>query len=287
MLHVSNWTRISVAIVLLAGFLIVLPNALPKSVLERYPAWLPHSTASLGLDLQGGSYILLEVGIDQVYKDQAESLVGDIRVALRKAHISYKDLGSKADTVTVTIIDTARIDEARSLINGLIPTVGGSVLSVGGKAYDISVNGGTITLHMTDTYKVQKKEQTVEQSIEVVRKRIDELGTREPTIERQGDDRIIVQVPGLSDPKELINILKTTAKMTFQLVDETADPAQVARGIAPIGSEILKTKGTPERPPETLAIQKRILVSGDRLTDAAQSFNSQNGGVVVTFKFDT
>jgi len=288
MLHVSNWTRAIVAIIVLAGLLISLPNALPSSVMARYPAWLPHGTVNLGLDLQGGSYILLEVGIDQVYKDQLESLVGDIRSGLRKARIGYTDLNVKGDTVSVRILDAARFDEAKSIINALVPSAGGSLLSVGGRAYDVtSPSSGVISLHMTDAYKTQKKEQTVEQSIEVVRKRIDELGTREPTIERQGDDRIIVQVPGLSDPKELLKILSTTAKMTFQLVDEAADPAQIAKGIIPIGDELLKTKADDNRPSETLAIQKRIYVAGDRLTNAQQSFEQQTGQVVVTFNFDT
>lgn len=287
MLHVSRWTRAAVAIVLLAGLLIALPNALPKTLTAKFPSWLPTSTVNLGLDLQGGSYILLEVGIDQVYKDQLESLTGDIRVGLRKARIAYRDLSAKGDAVSVTIIDTARFDEAKSLITNLVPSMGGSLLSVGGRAYDVTSSSGVITLRMTDAYKTQKKEQTVEQSIEVVRKRIDELGTREPTIERQGDDRIIVQVPGLADPEELIKILKTTAKMTFQLVDETADPQQVAKGIVPIGSELLKTKASEGRPSRVEAIQKRVLVAGDRLTDAQQSFDQQTGEVVVTFKFDT
>jgi protein-export membrane protein SecD len=288
MLHVSPWTRIAVAIVLLAGFLISLPNALPPNLLARFPAWLPSSTVNLGLDLQGGSYILLEVGVDQVYKDQQESLIGDIRASLRKARIGYKDLGAKGDNVRVTIIDAGRFDEAKSLITALVPSVGGGVLSVGGRAYDISTpSGGIVSLTMTDAYKTQKKEQTVDQSIEVVRKRIDELGTREPTIERQGDDRIIVQVPGLDNPEELIKILKTTAKMTFQLVDESADPVQLQKGIVPIGDELLKTKADDSRPSETLAIQKRILVAGDRLTDARQSFDQRGGQVVVTFRFDT
>lgn len=287
MLHVSTWSRVAVTLVLLAGLLIALPNALPTNVTSRFPSWLPSSTVNLGLDLQGGSYLLLEVGVDQVYKDQTESILGDIRVALRKAHIGYKDLTAKGDAVSVTIIDAARFDEAKSLIGNLVPTMGASVLSVGGKAYDVTTTGSTITLHMTDAYKTQRKEQTVEQSIEVVRKRIDELGTREPTIERQGDDRIIVQVPGLSDPQELLHILSTTAKMSFQLVDETADPQQIAKGFVPIGDELLKTKAEEGRPSETLAIQKRILVAGDRLTDAQQSFNQQTGEVVVTFRFDT
>jgi protein-export membrane protein SecD len=144
-------------------------------------------------------------------------------------------------------------------------------------------------MRMTDVYLKQGKEDIVNQSIEVVRKRIDELGTREPSIERQGDDRILVQVPGLSDPQRLIEILKTTAKMTFQLVDETADiNAAVNNHIVPIGSELLYQK--PEAPgqkPQPIVIQKRVFVAGDRLTDAKADFDQRSGGAVVTLRFDS
>ncbi len=289
MLHVSIWTRITVALVLLIGFILVLPNALPTSVTDKFPAWAPSSRLNLGLDLQGGSYILFEVGTDQVYKDQIESLTGDIRVTLRKARILYEFVGPSSDqSVSVHIKDAERLDEAKSLIANLNPTTGGGLLAVGGRSYDVTTSStGVITMKMTEAYRTQTKQHTVEQSIEVVRKRIDEKGTREASIERQGDDRIIVQVPGLDDPQDLIKTLGTTAKMSFQLVDESADPQQAAKGIIPIGSELLMEKGENGQPDQPVVVQKRVMVAGDRLTDAQQSFNSQTGQVVVTFRFDT
>ncbi len=289
MLHVSIWTRITVALVLLIGFILVLPNALPTSVTDKFPAWAPSSRLNLGLDLQGGSYILFEVGTDQVYKDQIESLTGDIRVTLRKARILYEFVGKSSDqSVSVHIKDAERLDEAKSLIANLNPTTGGGLLAVGGRSYDVTTSStGVITMKMTEAYRTQTKQHTVEQSIEVVRKRIDEKGTREASIERQGDDRIIVQVPGLDDPQDLIKTLATTAKMSFQLVDESADPQQAAKGIIPIGSELLMEKGENGQPDQPVVVQKRVMVAGDRLTDAQQSFNSQTGQVVVTFRFDT
>jgi protein-export membrane protein SecD len=289
MLHVSTWTRITVSLILLLGLLIALPNALPTSITDKYPSWIPHGRVNLGLDLQGGSYILLEVGTDQVYQEQIESLRGDVRIGLRKAHVLYifKDTKETVDrAVVVQIKDADKLDEAKSLLAGLNPSMGGSVLSVGGKAYEITTAGNVITMRMSEPYRTQTRQHAVEQSIEVVRKRIDEMGTREPAIERQGDDRIVVQVPGLSHPEELLKILQTTAKMTFQLVDETADPQQVEKGIAPIGSVILQESGEDGQPDRPIAIQKRIMVSGDRLTDAQQSFNQQ-GQVAVNFRFDT
>src|SRR5258707_368055 len=245
MLQVSTWVRVVVAAILLAGFAIALPNALPDSVRSRIPAWLPNQTVSLGLDLQGGSHLLLEVELDSVTKDKLESLTGDIRRALRKAHppIGYRFGTPGADSISIQILDPARYDDAKSLIQALNPTPGGGVLAVGAKAYDFTDNGqGHFTLKMTDIYKTQTRQEILKQSIEVVRKRIDALGTREPAIERQGDERIVVEVPGLSDPKRLIDNLGKTAKMTFQLVDEAAqlkviDPRTVGPGL---GSDQIK-----------------------------------------------
>src|SRR6185503_4094402 len=134
----------------------------------------------------------------------------------------------------------------------------------------------------------EMRQQVVNQSIEVVRRRIDQLGTREPTIERQGEDRIVVQVPGLSDPQRLIDLLGKTAKMTFQPVDETANPDQAVKGIVPIGDELLyedsDRKGVPPTP---YVIEKRVIVGGERLTDATGTFSQQSGGAIVDIKFDS
>ena len=241
MLQVSKWTKIIVALVLLGGILIALPNALPENLRAKIPSWLPHDTVSLGLDLQGGSYILLEVQLDPVLKDRVDMTVGEIRRALRKAHIAYTDLSSTGDGVSVRILDSAQFDQASDLVKDLNPSLGSAMLGVGSRQYEMAQpGGGRIQLAMTDAYKKQTKLDIVSLSIETVRKRIDELGTKEPSIEQQGEDRIVVQVPGLQDPTQLIDILKTTAKMTFQLVDENADVEAAQRGNIPIGDELLQ-----------------------------------------------
>ena len=281
MLQVSPFTRILVALVVLAGLLIALPNALPSKFTSRLPSWLPHDAVSLGLDLQGGSYLLEEVDFNQVQKDKAQAMIGDIRAGFRKAHIQYLDLGANGDKVQVRVGDPASMAAARKIIDDLNPAMASAVLSVGAKEYDIAQSPtGLITLTTTEGYKTQTHEQVLEQSIEVVRRRIDALGTKEPTIERQGEDRILVQVPGLQDPAELKAMLGKTAKMTFQLVDETADPN--ATLVPP------EDMSLPQAPPSPgkLTIQRRVMVSGDRLTDASQGFDPQTGQPVVTFRFD-
>ncbi len=290
MLQVSNWVRIVVATILVAGILIAAPNAMPDWFRAKLPSWIPSQTVTLGLDLQGGSYLLLEVELDAVYKDKLESLVGDLRRGLRKAHIGYKNISATQDSLSVEILDPARRDEARTIVQGLNPSMSTGILAGGAKAYDFSDNGqGTLSLKMTDAYRTQTQQEIVSQSVEVVRRRIDAMGTREPTIERQGDDRIVVQVPGLQDPEHLKAILGKTAKMTFQLVDEAADRSGAAqRGIAPIGDDILPLQNKdPKAPKQFIVVEKRIMVAGDRLVDAQPGFDQRNGEPIVSFRFDS
>jgi len=212
-----------------------------------------------------------------------------VRRGLHKAHVALDDIKLGQDSLSFHIVGHERFDEAKALVDSLNPSAGSGVLSVGARQYDVSTPGGDrIVMQMTESYKKQAQTDIVSQSIEVVRRRIDELGTREPTIERQGDDRIVVQVPGLQDPQRLLDILQTTAKMSFQLVDESADIAQAQKGIVPIGSELLelrRERNGQKQPP--IVVYKRVLVAGDRLTDAKQDFDQRSGQPIVSFRFDT
>ena len=147
MLQVSTWTRVLVSIILFFGVMIALPNALPGSVREKMPSWLPHNTVSLGLDLQGGSYILLEVELDDVMKDRLESTLGDIRRALRKAHIGYADLSTSGGTVSVRIIEADQFDAAVAALKDVNPTLSGAMFSVGGREYEVTQPGRGVIEH--------------------------------------------------------------------------------------------------------------------------------------------
>ncbi|MBI1329856.1 MAG: protein translocase subunit SecD [Alphaproteobacteria bacterium] len=294
MLQISTWSRVVTILVLLLGIVIALPNALPESALKNMPSWWPTGSVTLGLDLQGGSYMLMEVDYTAVEKDKGESLLAEARVRLRKARIGYEDIQAANGVFSVRIIDQERFDEAKKILTELNPTVSGSVLAIGAREYEMTEPGnGRIVMTTTDAFRVQNKSEVVSQSIEVIRRRIDELGTREPTITRQGDDRILIQVPGLSDPTELLKLLGKTAKMTFQLVDEAADIQQAEKGIVPIGSELLyltptaDEKARGEKRGQPIVVQRRVMVSGDHLNAAAGTFNQQTGQPVVTFRFDT
>ena len=286
MLQVSLWTRLVTLLILLSGILIAVPNALPPAVRAHIPSFLPSGVVNLGLDLQGGSYLLLGVDFDQVTRDRTETMIGDIRAAFRKARIPTDTFDARGDTVTVRVSDPTRLDEARTLLQGVNPAMTSSVLSVGAKEYEMAEPGnGVFTLRMSDAFKALTHQQVMDQSIEVVRRRIDQMGTREPTIERSGEDRILVQVPGLQDPTQLKLMLGKTAKMTFQLVDEQANPDA---SVAPIGDEILPLQSQNKNVPAgKIVVQRRVMVSGDRLTDASQGFDQQDGRPDVNFRFDS
>ncbi len=289
MLQISPWWRAITLLILFFGLVIAVPNALPDSFLKRLPSWLPTNTVALGLDLQGGASLLLEVELEQVQKDRVVSLAGDIRSSLRKAIIGFGQVTVAGDTVSVQIRDPGRFEDAKTILSNLNPTVGGSVLAVGARGYDISEPGqNVIAMKMTDTYKAQTNSDILGQSVEVVRRRIDQLGTREPLIERQGDDRIVVQVPGLSDPAHLIDLLGKTAKMTFQMVDESASPDQAQKGIVPIGSQLLYQDNPDKKlPPTPWVVERHVVVDGNRLVDAQPGFSSQTGEPNVNFRFDS
>ena len=288
MLQIPTWSKILTGLILIAGILFALPNALTKQQIARLPGFMPKSQVTLGLDLQGGSYLLLEVELNKVIEDRLNTLVADIRMGLRKADIGYRNLQAKGHAVSVEIINPAKLDKARQILDGLNPSATGGLLSVGAHEYALTTSHGALKMALTDSYIVQMRSQIVSQSIEVVRRRIDAMGTREPTIEQQDTQRILVQVPGLQDPSRMKAILGKTAKMTFQLVDETASIPEAVKGIVPIGDELLYMKNPVKGgPPIPVVVQRRIMVSGERLIDASAGIDQQTGQPEVDFRFDT
>jgi protein-export membrane protein SecD len=257
MIYISRWSIITVAALIIFAVLWSVPNVLPANVRDSLPNWLPKNTMSLGLDLRGGSYLLLEVDIAGVNRERLETMRADLRAALRRERIGYTGLELRNNGVTLRVTDAARADQARTIINNLA-NPGGTLFGVTQQQYDIVQNGPG---------------------------RIDELGSREATIQMQGQDRILVQVPGLEDPEELKRILSTTAKMTFRLVDVNGDVQGALQGRIPIEDELLYETG-PNNQQVPLLVQRRVMVSGDRLTQASPSFDQRNGQPVVSFRFD-
>jgi protein-export membrane protein SecD len=269
MLHFSKWKIALILIVLIVGTVLAAPNLVNRATLDALPSWVPKSTVNLGLDLQGGSHLLLEVGMADLIQERLNNALDEARVKLRTAKIGYSGLSRSPDGVVVTLLDASAVDAARKAL--------GEVL---GEGMEAAVDGTTITLRYTEAGLTQLRSRVVDQSIEIVRRRIDETGTLEPTIVRQGEDRIVLQVPGVSDPQDLKDKIRTEAKLTFQMVDEGV---LAGSALPPTSVWVDPADPTDE---QRLPLQKRILVAGENLTDAQQSFD-QNGLPAVSFKFDS
>jgi protein-export membrane protein SecD len=285
MVYVKRWSVILVLVISLGGLLIAFPNFLPAGMRQAMPSWLPHSTVNLGLDLRGGSYLLLELDMAGLNKERLETLRADIRSELRKERIGYTGLDMSGNSVRLHIIDSAQVDKARGILKNLVSPSSG-ILSTSTSQFQLTDQGnGDFLVGTSESYVKQSQTQVVSQSIEVVRRRIDALGTTEPSIQRQGDDRILVQVPGLQDSTRLKEIIKTTAKMNFRLVDETGSVANALKGIVPPEDELLYADEDGAQTP--LLVQRRVMVSGDRLTNAGVAYDSRDGRPVVSFRFDS
>ncbi|GAN76932.1 protein translocase subunit SecD [Acidisphaera rubrifaciens] len=274
MMYFSRLKTTAIALVCALGVLLCLPNVI------RAPApWLPWHSVHLGLDLQGGSYLLLEVDMKAVVKERLDSLVDSVRTALRPGSIFYSRLAADTehDRVVLRLRDPARLPDA---LAALKPLTQDSV-TPGVPDLDLaSTPDGTVTLTLNQTGLTQRATQAVQQSIEIVRRRIDETGVLDPQITRQGDDRIVVQLPGIQDPNRIKELLGRTAHMTFRLVDDNAIPGAPP----PPGDELLPMQDNPK---VTLPVRRRIDVDGGDLTDARAANNSQTGQWVVTFAFDS
>lgn len=285
MLHVARWRIIAVIVVTLFGFLFALPNVLPASVRAAMPGFLPKNTINLGLDLQGGSYLLFEVETQAVFSERLETLSDDMARALNEApRIAYTGRGVAGEAARITITDPAQVAEAQRRIEALGQPVSNAFGQVAGS--DIALTtapDNTISVTIVDEAKTQLTSNAVQQSIEVIRRRIDETGTREPTIVRQGIDRIVVQAPGESDPERLKALIGQTAKLTFQMVDPSVTPQEAAAGRVPPGSVLLASE-EPSEP--AVVVRRRVIVSGENLVDAQPGFDSQTGEAVVNFRFD-
>ncbi|MCK9544786.1 MAG: protein translocase subunit SecD [Novosphingobium sp.] len=250
-----------------------------------YPSFLPRPVVNLGLDLAGGSHILLEGDAAQVRAQRLENMEESVRARLRQASpaIRIGDISSRDDRLTFMLEDPAQVDAAREAI---LPLTNGAGLT-GQRDWDIAVRDGSrFVLTPTQAGIAEAVSNAMETATDVVRKRIDALGTREPTIIRQGSNRIVVQVPGLDDPEALKELLGQTAKLEFKLVDTTASPSDVAQGIAPPGSEIVPYADARSEGVAAIAVKRLGGIKGDQLTDARQSFEQRTNQPVVSITFD-
>ena len=260
MLDFPKWKIFLVSSVLLLGIWFALPNFVSSP-------YLPNSKMSLGLDLQGGSHLLLKVEHEEYFKVQAENLVDDVRKVLQEKNFGYKNLGTNGTGVSFDLRDAANTKETFSAIKAL------------GQQVIVNESGEKFSVSFSESYYGEQKRKLVEQSIEIIRRRVDETGTKEPIIQSQGDDRIILQVPGAENPDEIKEKINTTAKLTFHEVKGDADVAPDK--LPDEGFVILQdTEGL------FWEVAKKPTLGGENLTDASQGYDNF-GRVSVNFKFDT
>lgn len=281
MLTLSRWKIIAVTLSVIFGILFSLPNVLPQKTLDALPGFLPHKKLNLGLDLQGGSYLLYEVDTEALHRERLSNLTEDVRTQLRSEQIPFGELNQQGEIISVRIGDAARYNDALNLLRKNLgaPLAG----AIGGK--DVAISGkddNRIEVRFVPEAIKADAVKAVDQSIETIRRRIDSLGTKEPSINRQGENRIMIQAPGESDPGKLRDIIGKTAKLTFQMVDETVTPEDVQAGRIPPGSEVLP--GDQFAP--YYVVKKRAIVSGEELTNAQQQFDPQTGNPVVQLTFN-
>jgi len=285
MLYFAKWKITVVALICAAGLVFTLPNFLDSKLADSLPEWLPNDQINLGLDLQGGSHLLLEVDIAAVIKEHLDGLEDAVRTVLVDARprIRYRHLRAQADHVSVTILKPEQREKAFELLRELaVPLTANPLRGIAGGGLNLTIEdagNGLITLTPTEEAINDLVDSAVKQSIEIVRRRVNETGVNEPSIQRQGAERILIQLPGVDDPDRIKRLLGKTAKMTFRLVDVNADPST---GRAPPGAELLKSEDPQD--PQTYVVKKRIEVSGENLTDSQPTYD--RGQPVVSFRFD-
>lgn len=260
--------------------LMAVPSFVPEQMRATWPSWVPQPTINLGLDLAGGSYIQLEADTADVAATRLEAMREIVSTEMRRANprIAIGDISVRGGALSFMVRDPSQVDAAREK---LLPLTTGAGLT-GQRDWDINVVDSTrFVMRPTDAGIAQAIDTAMDDATEVVRRRIDELGTREPTIIRSGANRIVVQVPGLQDPQALKDLLGKTAKLEFKLVDVNADPGAVATGQAPIGSQILPM----DQGPGSVVVKRATIITGDQLADARQSYD-QNGRPDVTITFN-
>jgi preprotein translocase subunit SecD len=284
MLDFPGWKKWAVWLTIAVGILLAIPSMLPERVTARFPGWLPAPRINLGLDLAGGSYILLEAETSDVARTRLEQMRETVATEMRRGdpRIAIGDISTRGNRLTFMVRDVAQVDAARER---LLPLTSGAGLT-GQRDWDIQVVDSTrFVLTQTEAGLTQAVDRAMADATEVVRRRIDELGTREPTIVRQGQSRIVVQVPGLQDPQALKDLLGKTARLEFKLVDTAADPQALVQGRAPAGSQILPYPTNPAGIP-VIAVKRATILSGDQLIDARQEFSPQDNSPIVGITFD-
>ena len=293
MLQIALWKRFIIWILCAGGLLLALPNAfysrvetfndakLLNETSDKWPSFLPSSLVNLGLDLRGGAHLLAEVQVSDVYEQRMAALWPDIRDILRAERDKVGTIRlqkGKLDELRIKLSNPNEIDTGINLLKTLAKPVS-SVGSIGKLDLDFVGEDDEIIVRLSDAERRATDNRTMQQALEIIRRRIDEVGTREPTIQRQGSDRILIQVPGIGSASELKQLIGTTAQLTFQPVIAARVNSE---SLAGSGQELLPALDDPS---EFYLLDAGAVVTGEELVDAQPSFD-QNGRPAVNFRFN-
>lgn len=256
-------------LIILLGLLSALPSVLPDSVLQKMPSWYAQNQVNLGLDLRGGSHLLLEVDTRDLLREKNQKLARQIAKELRDARIFHAPPIVTGNTIELQLKDASQIDKVRDIIRPLIKPDGG-----GARLYNVEGDGGTLVLEASEQLAADLKRDALERSLEVVRRRLNETGMVDPTVTRQGEDSVLVQLPGVDDPQQIRQLLGTTARMSFHW--EASGPT------APGG--VITLPGL--LPGERYQLEAQVALEGAHISDARLAFDQHTNAPVVTFKLD-
>ncbi len=304
MLQIDTWKRVLIWLVCVIGLFMALPNAFytrveqsndaeaaielgidtpeMQAIAAQWPNWMPSSLVNLGLDLRGGAHLLAEVQVSDVYEARMEAMWPEIRDALRDERATVGTIRkqpSNTDEIRIKISQPEGMTRALEVVRGLARQVQ-TLSGVGATDIEARADGDDIVVQLSEAEKLASDDRTVRQALEIVRRRIDEVGTREPTIQRQGADRILIQVPGIGSASELKEIIGTTAQLTFNPVVSRGTNSSATPGIGEKIIPSLDEEGV------FYTIEAAPVVTGEELVDAQPSFD-QNGRPAVSFRFNT
>jgi protein-export membrane protein SecD len=289
MLQYKLWQRFLIVGAVVVAAIFALPNFFPKEQVESWPGFAPKSRIALGLDLQGGSYLLLGVDTEKVIDDRLTSLRRDVQRQMRPqgsreriALEALPALDSAADTISLRVRNDVQVEEAAKRVRDL--TRGNTLIGAGVRPYDVTVTGPRIDIVMHPEAKRAYGQEALADSIEVVRRRIDPAGNKEVLIQAQGDDRIVVQAPGDNDPEALKQIINRTGQLSFHRVDTGVSPTDAQSGLLPPGrmvTPIAETEGGGQ-----LVLWEEAEVTGDMVESASAGVNQDGGGFEINFAFN-
>ncbi len=289
-LHFSRWGAAVTLFLSIASLFFAVPNLIPLSTYEGLPSWAQLPRMPLGLDLRGGTHLLYQIDTAQLRKDWLQSLQADARRALSQENIGHSGVLIAGNQVRVNLKDPAKMEDALARLKKLAQPVSPSLITGrGGGGLDLAVNAsenGVITIEPTLPGLQHRVESAVSRSIEVIRRRIDPEGTTEATIQAEGQDRLLIQVPGLA-PSEVKARIGTTAKLTFQLVDTTITPEEAEANGVPPDDQLLPDA---EHAGRNILVRREVLVSGDDIVNAYAGYDNRSGGVggrAVDFELNT